>query len=63
MKTDVDISGFPGVGKTAATLEIVKKLGKQYNKKMDTGLINCLSLSKPEHVYKNIWLIISKYHD
>ena len=59
MKGNIDISGFPGVGKTAATLQIIKRLKKLYTKKMNIGVINSLSLNRPENVYKNIWNIIS----
>ena len=59
MKGNIDISGFPGVGKTAATLQIIKRLEKLYTRKMNYGVINSLSLNRPENVYKNIWNIIS----
>lgn len=56
---ELDISGVPGVGKTASTMEILRKLEKQFATKVNFGFINALSLKRPEHVYKLILKILT----
>lgn len=50
-----DISGIPGVGKTASTLEIINKLKKEYSRKAMFGQANALQLQRPDDVFKNIY--------
>lgn len=43
----LDISGIPGIGKTASTLEIIRRLEGQFGRKLKVGFINALTLKRP----------------
>jgi origin recognition complex subunit 1 len=49
------ISGMPGTGKTATTLEVIQSLKSQRNYRFDFLHINAMQLTNPNAVYSIIY--------
>lgn len=48
----LDVSGVPGIGKTASVMKVVKEMTKTRKMKAMAYYVNAMQLKTPEGVYK-----------